>query len=360
MPDGGFGDGGRVTLDDVAPYLQVQRVRAQPDGKVVVAAWCQASRSAGARACVVRLNSNGSRDATFGVGGVRDIAAPAGNAYYLYDLRIGGDGKIYAAGTQFFSSPPRAIVMRLLPDGTLDAGYGTGGIAALAFTGESAYAFSVHPLADGRQIVFGFNLVSNSSSRAYLARLTAGGQPDSAFGDGGIGALPSTPLHSFNAGVVLADGNLLAIGQRYNTPGTSTDIDTILARFVGVEIAGTVVEFYNTGLNHYFVTADPNEAAAIDNGAAGPGWGRTGLTFKSGGPNRVPLLPLAPPRTGGRLAARTEFALLHHRDRRVRCREAGHRLALRKLRFQRLAGGCGWVSGGDGCGQARVQRAVRA
>ena len=44
-----------------------------------------------------------------------------------------------------------------------------------------------------------------------------------------------------------------------------------------------VVEFYNTVLDHYFITADPNEAAAIDNGGAGPGWRRTGNVFKSGG-----------------------------------------------------------------------------
>ncbi|MBK8742833.1 MAG: hypothetical protein IPM02_26625 [Betaproteobacteria bacterium] len=45
----------------------------------------------------------------------------------------------------------------------------------------------------------------------------------------------------------------------------------------------TVAEFYNTNLNNYFITADANEAVAIDSGSAGPGWGRTGRTFKSGG-----------------------------------------------------------------------------
>jgi hypothetical protein len=45
----------------------------------------------------------------------------------------------------------------------------------------------------------------------------------------------------------------------------------------------TIVEFYNTLLDHYFITADGNEVAAIDNGSAGPGWSRTGDTFKAGG-----------------------------------------------------------------------------
>lgn len=40
--------------------------------------------------------------------------------------------------------------------------------------------------------------------------------------------------------------------------------------------ADTLVEFHNTALDHYFITIDPAEAAAIDAGAAGAGWERTG------------------------------------------------------------------------------------
>jgi cyclophilin family peptidyl-prolyl cis-trans isomerase len=44
-----------------------------------------------------------------------------------------------------------------------------------------------------------------------------------------------------------------------------------------------VVEFYNTTLDHYFITANAAEASTIDSGGAGPGWIRTGNSFKSGG-----------------------------------------------------------------------------
>lgn len=40
-----------------------------------------------------------------------------------------------------------------------------------------------------------------------------------------------------------------------------------------------VMEFYNSNLNHYFVTASASEATGIDSGLAGPGWSRTGLSF---------------------------------------------------------------------------------
>jgi hypothetical protein len=35
--------------------------------------------------------------------------------------------------------------------------------------------------------------------------------------------------------------------------------------------SATLVEFHNAILDHYFMTADPSEAAGIDSGSAGPG-----------------------------------------------------------------------------------------
>ena len=46
--------------------------------------------------------------------------------------------------------------------------------------------------------------------------------------------------------------------------------------------AASVIEFYNTTLDNYFITADPIEAAAIDSGSAGPGWISPG-GFDAGG-----------------------------------------------------------------------------
>lgn len=53
--------------------------------------------------------------------------------------------------------------------------------------------------------------------------------------------------------------------------------------FVGsgnpVATAVTVFDFHNAGLNHFFRTANPAEAAAVASGQAGPGWQRTGDDF---------------------------------------------------------------------------------
>lgn len=52
-------------------------------------------------------------------------------------------------------------------------------------------------------------------------------------------------------------------------------------------LAATVIEYYDSNLDHYFITADANEAAAIDSGGAGSVWSRTGDTFSANGGTSV-------------------------------------------------------------------------
>ncbi|MBN8477640.1 MAG: hypothetical protein J0L91_01605 [Burkholderiales bacterium] len=54
------------------------------------------------------------------------------------------------------------------------------------------------------------------------------------------------------------------------------------------------VEFYHSGLDHYFLTADANEILVLDTGVL-PGWARTGQAFSAfapGSPNDVPIRPV--------------------------------------------------------------------
>ncbi|WP_239797185.1 InlB B-repeat-containing protein [Candidatus Nitrotoga arctica] len=61
-----------------------------------------------------------------------------------------------------------------------------------------------------------------------------------------------------------------------NTP------QSVTATFSPVATPGTVVEYYNPDLDHYFIAADPGEQAFVDSGAVGR-WQRTGVRFASGG-----------------------------------------------------------------------------
>jgi len=48
-----------------------------------------------------------------------------------------------------------------------------------------------------------------------------------------------------------------------------------------LDAPAAVVEYYNAGLGHYFVTADATEIASLDAGAFGGAWARTGSSFKA-------------------------------------------------------------------------------
>jgi len=52
----------------------------------------------------------------------------------------------------------------------------------------------------------------------------------------------------------------------------------VLTLLAMVAHAGTVIEYYNPGLDHYFITSSPAEIAALDSGRT-VGWNRTGASF---------------------------------------------------------------------------------
>ena len=91
-PDGGFGTNGVMTIDFGTLADIVGGAVLQPDGKIVVAGYSQSDEDV----AVVRLNANGSLDATFGTAGKAKVdfgVATFGNAVALQK-----NGRIVVAG----------------------------------------------------------------------------------------------------------------------------------------------------------------------------------------------------------------------------------------------------------------------
>ncbi|MES2935443.1 MAG: hypothetical protein V4805_18375 [Pseudomonadota bacterium] len=66
--------------------------------------------------------------------------------------------------------------------------------------------------------------------------------------------------------------------------------DSLLADYTAPSsAAGAAVEFYNTDLQHYFLTADTAEMAGIAAGSAGAGWRKTGYTINAGNLSGTPV-----------------------------------------------------------------------
>lgn len=75
---------------------------------------------------VVRLNTDGTLDNTFGNSGTMQLIL--GQDLFLYDVVVNNDGKIILGGRyESSSSLHRAILIRLFPNGNMDAAFGEGG-----------------------------------------------------------------------------------------------------------------------------------------------------------------------------------------------------------------------------------------
>ena len=115
---------------------------------------------------------------------------------------------------------------------------------------------------------------SGVAATARLRRM----YPDSSF-DVTFGVGQAYPVGTTNVTIAgLArnvNGQLLVTGR---------DVEGGFLRMLGVGLRPNyakrfAVEYYNSDLNHYFMTSDPAEIAAVDAGRAGSGWKRTSYGF---------------------------------------------------------------------------------
>ena len=239
----------------------------QADQKIVAAGSLN-----GTHLVLLRLLPSGAYDPTFGTAGVSLTEVTSSGFLDVQAVKLTVQGRVLMLARL----GQRPLLAQFTSTGALDTSFGNAGLLQLPlYVGGSQYSrYGLAVQSDGGIVVSGQTTDTPASSMA-LMRLLANGQPDTQFGPAGI--LQYRPSVYFAAGAtalaaIEGSSNLLAGG--YGLPGA------LLVKIRNPIVAGTVVEFYNTILNHYFITADPAEQAAVDAGAAGPGWTRTGQGFR--------------------------------------------------------------------------------
>ena len=167
----------------------------------------------------------GKLDPTFSTGGIfTDSSGEFDNMGTFGNVvAIQSDGKILAAGQIGFA----AGMVRLNGNGTLDAGFGTGGKVTINFPGSTLGASQIIGLAiqpDGKMVAGISNANADGSPIFIVARLNPNGSPDATFGNAGVVETQIGP--SGIAASVLGlqtDGKILLAGPgaivRYETTG---------------------------------------------------------------------------------------------------------------------------------------------
>jgi uncharacterized delta-60 repeat protein len=246
----------------------------------------------------------GHLDPTFGGDGiVRTDLSPAEDDGFA--VTIQPDGKIVVAGEMGIGGPnPRVAIVRYETDGSLDPSFGGGdGKVSIDFTRRDDFAYAVRIQTNGKIVVAGAAAYS-ANSRFALARLTSGGSLDPTFGGDGKVMTNLTPSYDWANGMALQpNGKIVVVGSvsagsrngkvgvlRYRSDGSldpafggdgivRTDptptFDDGLA--VGVEVDGQIVVAGAAGV------AGPNERFVVlafqPDGRLDPTFGGDGMVF---------------------------------------------------------------------------------
>jgi len=237
--DASFGTGGTTLFATPLNLLQVLR---QPDGKLLLvgAKLLVPGQFEPGLLQVMRLNADATLDRSYGAGGTATTAIGEGCGSCT-SAALTSDGALVLTGT---NGPPQPnlkwALTRLTSAGAVDQGFGAGGIATIPTAGSTS-GFNI-ALGPGGTIVTEAQMTIGSRSVLLLTRRTASGAPDPTFAGGTPVAVP------FASGFLMLvhdDGSIVLGGQPAGSILTiTTPSRQMLARYTA---AGAPDPAFGTG-----------------------------------------------------------------------------------------------------------------
>jgi uncharacterized delta-60 repeat protein len=183
--DSTFGDLGQVLTNVSASDDNGYALALQPDGRIVVVGNDRTS-SGTARFMAIRYLTNGDRDNSFGTNGIARVSVS--NALAVpRSVVVQTDGKIVAAGTNSISGGDLALV-RFNSNGTPDDSFGTNGIVITEPPNtQQSDLRHILQLADGRLLAIGVSAYGQfNEPTPLMVRYNTNGSPDTTFDVDGI------------------------------------------------------------------------------------------------------------------------------------------------------------------------------
>ena len=251
-----FGTRGKVVSDLVDMYHSHTSMALQSDGKILVAGGINGDFA------LARYTIDGTLDVTFNGNG--EVTTDLGYNDQSGSVAVQSDGKILVAGSsRYYSySDSDFALVRYNSNGTLDAGFGTGGKVTTDFDGMGDHGHGMAIQSDGKILVVGMEGIAHND-RFAVARYNIDGTLDMTFsGDGkvttdlggglGFGVTVQSDGKILVAGYANQDGPF-AIGDnsncdfglvRYDTDGTLDSTfgagGKVVTDFGGTEFATSV------------------------------------------------------------------------------------------------------------------------
>ncbi|MBP6338388.1 MAG: hypothetical protein KA375_12375 [Vitreoscilla sp.] len=203
----------------------------QPDGRIVVLTDFNK---------LLRYQVDGTLDTSFGSNGVVSATLGGSALDLLRAVALQADGGILVAGMARASGGSTTAedmgIKRYLPNGTVDAAFGTAGFVRVDIAGraDDANAIAVQP--DGKIVLGGLAVMTVLGASDFaLARLDANGALDAGFGSGGKLTVNAGGALDIAAAMALqADGAIVLVGRTATGGGATPDTGVLRVSASGV------------------------------------------------------------------------------------------------------------------------------
>ena len=212
--DSSFGNNGK-TYDG---NRSVSAITLQPDNKIVVAANYFKTVSEFA---AIRYLSNGKADLSFGSQGIARFPISANSA----GIGLQSNGKIILSGTTY-ETKSKAVLVRVNTNGSIDSTFGVNGLTTLMPTTDF-FAVDIAIQSDDK-ILMACN-VKNAQGGASLYRFNANGNIDSSFGTNGSAAAKQLFIGSPRQCIAVQTDGKIAIGGSTNNDSTKFGVIRFLS-----------------------------------------------------------------------------------------------------------------------------------
>lgn len=209
--DIGFGNNGFVRTDIDSSMDNANAMVIQPDKKIILVGDSYMDDGMNTEFTIVRYNSYGSLDSSFGVFG--KVIIPISKSHDIpYDVTLQEDGKILIAGLSTRVQPlSNFTLVRLLEDGQLDKSFGDNGIV-IEGSCNSAMFRSICLQSDGKILAAGKGSF-DKIEKFTLIRYNYDGSHDVSFGEDGISTIQiGNTMNSAFSVKLLPDGKIILAG----------------------------------------------------------------------------------------------------------------------------------------------------
>jgi uncharacterized delta-60 repeat protein len=255
--DNSFGTSGKIVTDFIGFGDAAKGIAIQADGRIIAVGYSSDGNPYGNDFGLVRYNTDGSFDASFGVGGkIR-------TDYYndrdeANTIAIQPDGKIIVGGTAHTAYGQDFALARYNTDGILDTSFDEDGKVTSNFLNQySDMGYSVVLQDDGKIILAGYLSQADNDSNFGMVRYNIDGSPDLSFGFLGWSGTDFGQIDVCRSIAIQADNKIVLAG--YSQYGNDESAFAI-ARFIsGLE---TGVLNFSEPVNQMLIYPNPISGSA--------------------------------------------------------------------------------------------------